>query len=252
MKVLIGETGVIGKTLSENIIFDYKFNSKNISDILKLPSHIDEIYLSCLPAQKWIVNKDKFGDVLNICSIIEILSKFSFGKLILISTIDVYLDTKIKSDEDSNIVLKDLHYGTNRLLFEMMVKQFLKYQNLKIFRLPGIFGKNFKKNIIFDLLTNNNIDKINLNSSYQWYNLENLVADIDFFSENFKDEVTINLFTEPINTEELIKIFGYENCGFYGDKSNYDYITKFNKTGYITDKQTILSQILKFKNEFMR
>ena len=198
MKVLIGDSGVVGKTLSEKIHFDYKFNSKNIDELKKIPNHIDEIYLSCLPAQKWIVNQNKLKDLNNIMFLINTLSKFTFGNIILISTIDVYLDTKLKANEDTEIIFDNIHYGTNRLLFEMMVKQVLNYEDLKIFRLPGIFGKYIKKNVVFDLCYKNNLESININSTYQWYNLENLCEDIFFFFENFKNVTIINFFIETI------------------------------------------------------
>ena len=52
--------------------------------------------------------------------------------------------------------------------------------------LPGVFSKNIKKNIIYDLIHNNNVSEINSDSIFQWYNLENLTKDIDTFSTKFK------------------------------------------------------------------
>jgi hypothetical protein len=71
------------------------------------------------------------------------------------------------------------------------------------------------------------------------------------FSNQFKNEKIINLFTEPIETTDLIKLFNYDNCGFIGTKMCYDYTTKLNETGYISDNKTILKQLEDFKNGFM-
>jgi hypothetical protein len=42
--------------------------------------------------------------------------------------------------------------------------------------LPALFGKHIKKNIIYDLLNENEIHNINYNSLYQWYNLSGIVT----------------------------------------------------------------------------
>ena len=34
MKILIGNTGLVGTTLKETIKFDYEFNSKNLNEFL--------------------------------------------------------------------------------------------------------------------------------------------------------------------------------------------------------------------------
>jgi hypothetical protein len=35
MKLLVGNTGLIGTTLKDNIKFDYEFNSKNLEELLR-------------------------------------------------------------------------------------------------------------------------------------------------------------------------------------------------------------------------
>ena len=80
MKLLIGSTGLIGTTLKDSLSFDYEFNSTNINDLVSLEiSDTTDVYLSCLSAEKWKVNKDPQSDLDNILKIIEILStKFKF------------------------------------------------------------------------------------------------------------------------------------------------------------------------------
>jgi len=58
MKILVGNTGLVGQTLKEYQKFDIEFNSKNINDFEKLVPDNCEIWLSCLPATKWMVNKN--------------------------------------------------------------------------------------------------------------------------------------------------------------------------------------------------
>jgi hypothetical protein len=251
MKILVGSTGLIGVTLQEKIKFDLFFNSKNINELTNYDLNGSDIYLSCLPATKWLVNQNIPKDIDNINLIINYLSNFNFNKIILISTIDVYVDSPLLSDENYSPNLKNLNYGTNRLLFELLVKQKIKYNDLKIFRLPALFNKHIKKNILFDLINGNNVNQINLNSRYQWYFLDDLVGDINYYQINYPNETLFNLFTEPIETTEIVKLFpNYNNENFLiGKNITYDYKTKHYNTGYIETESQILIKIKKFIDE---
>ena len=127
----------------------------------------------------------------------------------------------------------------------------LTFNELKIFRLPALFSKNIKKNILYDLINNNNVYDINKNSYYQWYNLENLIYDINYYIKNYKNEMVYNLFTEPIKTDDIINLFPlYDKKKFrYLEPINYCYKTKFNSTGFIENKENILKQIKLLINE---
>jgi hypothetical protein len=252
MNILVGDTGLVGSTLKESINFDFTFNSKNIDKFNEFNFNGSTIYLSCLPATKWLVNKNIKEDILNINKIINILSKQSYNKVILISTIDVYSETKLLSNEDSAITINNLSYGSNRYLFELLVKNLLSYNDLKIFRLPALYNKHIKKNVIFDLMNNNNIEQINTNSSYQWYNLDNLNDDINQFSIEFPNETTFNLFTEPIDTIDLMQFFPEHSkkVNLGKTKVEYNFTTKFNEFGYISKKENSLNDIKKFIDEY--
>lgn len=251
MKILIGDTGLVGTTLKEKNTFDLTFNSKNINTLNDLNCSDSVVYLSCLPATKWMVNKDIKKDIDNINHIIEILSKISFKQIILISTIDVYCDSAILSNEDSHVQIKKLSYGTNRYFFELLVRSVLKYDDLKIFRLPALFNKHIKKNILFDLINNNNINQINKNSCFQWYNLDELHDDINSYITKYPDETLFNLFTEPIETSDIVDLFAAhkDNVGFSNSRIEYNYTTKFGSGGYIKTKEIVLEEIKKYVND---
>jgi hypothetical protein len=251
MKLLIGNTGVIGTTLKQGIKFDYEFNSSNLKDLLNLEidSTQAELYLSCLPATKWLINQDPQSDLENIYSILEIISKKSYKKIILYSTIDVYENSPLESDESYNPNVSSLNYGSNRLLFEKLVTHTLTYTNLLILRLPAIFGDNIKKNILFDLLNNNEIHKIKLNSQYQWYNLNDLVMDTEHCLVTYQAKsITINLFPEPIATSELLSLCGVDlsQVDSVSEGAKYNFKTNSNPTLYVRKKKRILSEIEEF------
>ena len=231
MKILIGSTGFVGQNLREQTSFDYEFNSKNIEDLIDCPDGCD-LYLSCLPATKWLVNKNLKDDVKNIFNILNILKNKKYDNVYLISTIDVYSQSPLESDEDYYPNYPGLCYGSNRLVFESLVKEFISYKNFYIFRLPALFGNHLKKNVIFDLLNNNQLEKININSYYQWYDLEDLSSDILRFSSSYKKDSVFNLFTEPVYTKDLIDNF-YPNksIGYRGELVEYRYKTKYLSGG---------------------
>lgn len=247
MKILIGNTGLVGQTLMDGIHFDLTFNSKNINEFESLVTDGSELFLSCLPATKWKVNQDVKGDIENINRIYEIIKTHKYEKIVLISTIDAYVDSPEYSDEDFPPIVRTLNYGSNRYIFELMVNE-LECDNIQIYRLPALFSKRIKKNILFDLLNDNNIDKINYNSAFQWYDLKNLVSDISKINQ----KGTYNLFTEPIETSAILSLFGLD--GSHVDtkmkRASYNFKTKYSQTGYIQSKDEVLEDIKNFVNDF--
>lgn len=82
---------------------------------------------------------------------IQNIKRIKTKQLVLISTIDVYKTTN-QVDEDTVINTDDLQpYGFNRYLLEKWVKEHIP--NALIVRLPALYGKNLKKNFIFDMMT---------------------------------------------------------------------------------------------------
>jgi len=223
MRHLIGYSGLIGSTIQQFETFDYFFNSKNFKYFKKISNDGDSLFLTCLPATKWQVNKNLKEDLKNINNIIDILSEKEYEEVILISTIDIYNDSPSGVNEDYSPNISKLSYGNNRYLFELLVKEFIKTKSLKIFRLPALFNNLIKKNILFDLLNNNNVEQINLNSYFQWYNLDNLSNDINYYKESYPNENIFNLFTEPIYTNSIIELFPQHK-----DKVKSDNLIKYD------------------------
>lgn len=251
-KILLGHTGLIGGTLKNNIEFDFLFNSKNLHQYENIVPNGYDLYLSCLPATKWLVNKDLSKDFENINNILDILKRKTYSNIFLFSTIDIYNDSPLGSDEDYKPNISKLCYGTNRYLFELLIMELLTYDNLRIFRLPAIFSKDIKKNILYDLINNNNVQNINTNSKYQWYNLNKLTNDIDYFIEKNPNEKIFNLFPEPIDTLEIVKLFPHHLKTVIHDVDKhviYDYQTKFGN--YINTKEETINEIKQLIDEFI-
>lgn len=250
-KILVGCTGLVGGNLISQTDFDFKFNSKNIHELPDLVSDGCEIYLACLPATKWQINKDaesRLNDLQNCLDLINILSKRKYSKVFLLSTIDVYSGVNTVANESMTMFPTGIGYGENRRLFEFMVKESLSYEKLKIYRLPALFGEGLKKNILFDLINKNQLEKINKNSYYQWYNLRSLWQDIS--SDTYPNEI-VNLFTEPVFTGDIIdRYFPGEDIGFYSEEPIvYNHKTNLSTDGYINSAEEMLTQIGEFLDE---
>lgn len=249
MKILVGNTGLIGQTVQKCEKFDYYFNSKNLNTFEEVVVDGSELFLTCLPATKWLVNKNLSADVDNMYNIIKTISTKTYSKVILISTIDVYNDSPIGVDETYAPNINKLSYGNNRYFFELMVREYVKTDDLKIFRLPALFNNLIKKNVLYDLINDNNVDQINQNSTFQWYNIDNLISDISKFSKEHPTETLFNLFTEPIHTSEIVGLFPQHIDKVQTtSKIEYNYQTKFGR--YIDSKDNVLKQIKELVNEF--
>ena len=242
-KILIGSTGFVGMNLQRFIDFDFKYNSTNLDDISSAPDNCD-LFLCCLPATKWMINKNPGLDLENAISIFTKIKNKKYNKVFLFSTIDVYQDTELFADETVTPVFKSLGYGHNRYIFEDLITQNLQYNSIKILRLPGLYGPHLKKNILFDIKNSNNLDQININSYYQWYNMNLITLDIE--TTNYDDRIIFNLFPEPVSTRTIIERFCDKPIGYEGKLMAYNYQTNTTTNRYWYDAETSLKDIGKF------
>ena len=246
---LIGYTGFVGSNLLQQRKFDELFNSKNFNEISG--RYFSELVCAGISSVKWMANKDPVKDLENIQALINVLKTVQADRFILISTIDVYPVTKGK-DEYFDCHKKANHaYGRNRLLFEDFCVQ--HFSDCYVIRLPALFGKGLKKNVIFDLLNNNMLEFINPFSSFQYYYLKNLWNDIEKIL--LKKIHLANLFTEPILTNEILEKF-FPNIQIGSNatqKCHYDIYTcySYDKDGfYCYSKEEVLKQLQEFINNY--
>lgn len=243
MRILIGSTGFVGLNLQRFISFDYKYNSSNLDDISSAPDNCD-LFLSCLPATKWLVNKNPELDLENATQIFSKIKNKKYNKVFLFSTIDVYQDTELFADESITPLFKSLGYGHNRYIFENMITQNLEYKSIRILRLPALLGPHLKKNILFDIKNSNNLEQININSYYQWYDINRIGMDIDVAT--YLDQTIINLFPEPVGTRRIVESFCSDPVGYDGKLMTYNYQTSTTASRYWYDAETSFKEIGKF------
>ena len=247
---IVGYTGFVGSNLLQFYKFDKLYNSSNFHEAVN--KEFDTLFFCGVPAVKWYANKNPDEDFDVLHKIKSILQTIKVKKIILISTIDVYEYVDSQETEDYECDFINNHaYGRNRYLFETFVKQ--NFENYFIIRLPALFGKGLKKNVIYDLINNNQVGNIERNTKFQWYNLNWLKNDIDIAITN---NIRIcNLFTEPLETLEIIKLFDYpldtyktQSTMTYNLKTKYSDTFNSNISGYIRDKNTVLNGIQEYLN----
>ncbi len=145
---LVGYTGFVGSNIYTAGKIDAAYNSKNIEEAYGTCP--DMLIYAGLRAEKYLANNAPEKDMELILQAQENITKINPKKLVLISTIDVFKVPR-NVDENSTIDTNNLHpYGYNRYQLELWVRE--KYSDALVIRLPGLFGKNIKKNFIYDYI----------------------------------------------------------------------------------------------------
>ncbi|WP_042886934.1 NAD-dependent epimerase/dehydratase family protein [Cupriavidus necator] len=220
---LIGHSGYVGSTLMRQTHFDDLYRSSNIGAIGGKRYRL--LVCAGAPAQKWIANRDPMQDRQKVESLITQLRTVQCEQFVLVSTVDVF-KTPRNVDEATPIDEEELHpYGLHRRLLERFIEE--KFPRHLIVRLPGLVGPGLRKNVIFDLLNNNNVQAIDSRGVFQFYPMVNLWADI-------QTAISAGLSLVHL-TAEPVSVFDVASQGFgkhfehalTGAVSNYDFRTKY-------------------------
>lgn len=148
MKSLVGYTGFVGSNLALSGAFDNLYNSKNISEAFDTKP--DLLVYAGIRAEMFLANNFPEKDFAQIQEAFENIKKIEPKQIVLISTISVYGENPC-GDEDTIIDENQLTaYGKNRLWLENKITE--NFSNHLIVRLPALYGKNIKKNFIFDYI----------------------------------------------------------------------------------------------------
>ena len=195
---LIGHTGFIGSNLKLQRSFDEFFNSTDIEQIAG--RSFDLVVCTGARSAKWQANADPTSDRDNIECLVTALEHANIKKLVVISTVEVFLNP-VDVDEDSPIPTTGLHaYGRNRRWLEQIASA--RFDAL-IVRLPALYGPGLKKNVLFDLMTDNEISKIDSRASYQFYDVARLSRDIDTARD--AELSVVHLPTEPVAVSDVAR-----------------------------------------------
>ncbi|MEF2978699.1 NAD-dependent epimerase/dehydratase family protein [Subtercola sp. YIM 133946] len=245
---LVGHTGFVGSNLAAQHPFAGLFNSANVAKIEG--REFDTVVFSAARAEKWRINQDPQTDRVHIESLKNTLRSFRANQLVLISTVDVYA-SPVGVDESTPVPAPGLHaYGLHRAELERFAAD--HFESVLVVRLPALFGAGIKKNVIFDLLHDNNTDKIDHRGTFQYYNLGRLWADIE--TARAAGLRLVNFATEPVSTGVVAReAFGFEFdneppgsvAGSYDFRSLY--ADEFGgQNGYLYSADEVLAELRSF------
>ena len=144
---LIGWTGFVGGNLVNPDLYQDQYNSSNIEEIVG--KDYDLVVCAGVKSAMWLANNEPERDLAEIVALIRKLEQCKIGKLVWISTVAVYPDDGGAYSEETHVFETQLAYGLNRRKAELMVAE--RFPGHCIIRLPALFGKGLKKNLIFDL-----------------------------------------------------------------------------------------------------
>lgn len=193
---LIGHSGYVGRTLLRQTHFDGLYRSNNIAEVAGRPC--DTVVCAAAPAQKWIANREPGADRQKIEGLIAHLATVDCKSFVLISTVDVFMSPN-GVDEETLVEENGLHpYGLHRRQLEQFVEG--HFSDHLIVRLPGLVGPGLRKNVIFDLLNDNNLHAIDSRGVFQFYPMVNLWYDIQIARENGLR--LVHLTAEPLSVAD--------------------------------------------------
>ena len=240
---LIGHTGFVGGNLATAANWSDLYNSKNIRELAT--ATFDRVICAGVSAVKWQANRDPAADWAAIVPLLDALSTLKAREFTLISTVDVYPNPVLVQELDCPELDKCHAYGRHRLQIEQFVRQ--RFPDALIVRLPGMFGPGLKKNAIYDLLHNNQIQAIDPAARFQFYDVRWLWADLQV-ARNAGLKL-VNFSTQPLGMGEVAqRVFNRAlpdrdgPHGLYDFRSNHAALWGRND-GYLYGKDQVLAAL---------
>ena len=246
-RALIGHTGFVGGNLRAQAEFTDFYNSSNIDSIAGRDFEL--VVCAGAPAAKWIANREPDRDRAALQRLIDPLGRVRARRFVLVSTVDVF-PRPIEVDESSSIDQAECHaYGRHRLELEDFVRS--RFQERLVARLPGLFGPGLKKNVVYDLLNDNELEKIHQDGSFQFYDLRHLWSDLE--RARAASLELVHFATEPVSVREVSEVafgFRFEN-DLPPPAPRYDFRTlhaaAWGRAGpYLYDRRSVLEDLRSF------
>lgn len=197
--ILVGWSGYVGQTLLRQRGFDLQYRSTDIEGIRGREA--DLVVCAGAPAAKWIADRDPEADRAKLEALAGHLDQVRARRVVLISTVDVFADSR-GADEDSDPdAAEPGPYGRNRRWLERWTAE--RFPGALIVRLPGLVGPGLRKNAVFDLRNDNNLAAIDARGVYQFYPMVNLWSDIRTALGAGLE--LVHLTAEPVSVAEVAR-----------------------------------------------
>lgn len=243
---LIGHTGFVGSNLRQMVPFDVLANSSNVDELRGRSFAL--VVCAGARAEKWKANRDPAADLAGIERLSSVLREVRADRFVLVSTVDVFEAAALV---DESAPADALHaYGRHRRMLEELCEDRFGAQ---VLRLPGLFGPGLKKNAVYDLLHDNQVEKIHPASTYQFYDVRALWDDAE--KAHRAGIRLLHLSTEPLSMGEIAaRCFGRELSTPAGAPARYDLRSRHaelwgGRGGYLRSREEILRGLERFVRE---
>ena len=200
MRALIGHSGFVGGNLRRQSAFDAFFRGADIDSIRG--REFTEIVCAGAPAEKWKANAQPEEDRQAIGRLTAALGEVRCDRFVLISTIDVYPVPRGVDETAAIDPVRCAPYGRHRLLLEQFIRERFPAH---VMRLPALFGPGLKKNAVYDLLHDHQVEKIDGRGVFQFYPVERLSSDIERMTGGGIE--LLNVAAEPLSIAEVARRF---------------------------------------------
>jgi hypothetical protein len=218
MDLLVGYTGFVGSNLCNQHKFDLLVNSKNIEEAFDVKP--DLCVYAGIRAEKFFANHDPQRDLEQILNAIENIKRIKPKRIVLISTVDVYKYPVYVNESDLINTDGLSPYGLNRYKLEEWVKN--NTDDHLIIRLPALFGKNIRKNFIYDIL--NPIPSVLNESKYNELRRKDSIFQKYYFKQdNGFYKAVINNNDEQIQLKNALTKTGFSSLYFTDSRAVFQF-----------------------------
>ena len=246
---LIGYSGFVGGALLRSRTFDACYRSTNIDQIRG--RSFDTIVCCGAPAEKWRANRDPEEDRARLATLTDALAEVSARHFVLISTVDVYPVPRNVDEHTAIDPAASQPYGRHRYELEEFCRA---HFDATVVRLPGLYGRGLKKNVIFDLLNDRPVDAVPGNARFQFYDIDRVWKDAQIVQA--AGVATANVTAEPVEMSAVAReVFGREMPTAHSDTApDYDVRSAYaeidgGRNGYWFDAATVMAGLRKFVAE---
>jgi nucleoside-diphosphate-sugar epimerase len=175
------------------------FRSTDVAQLAD--ADVTEIVCAGAPAEKWKANADPDADWAGISRLIDALDSSRATSCVLVSTVDVYADSRGADEATPADSSQEQAYGRHRALLEEFVAG--RFDDSLIVRLPGMFGPGLKKNLVYDLIHQPEARFAHESSTFQFYDVRDLWAHVLLARD--AGLTVVNLATEPVSSAQVAR-----------------------------------------------
>lgn len=198
-RALVGWTGFVGGALDARIAPVARFRS---TDVDQLPAaDVDEVVCAGAPAEKWRANAEPEADRAGIRRLVDALDGSRAGSCVLVSTVDVFADSRGVDETTPADTAQEQAYGRHRAELEEFVRR--RFDDVLVVRLPGMYGPGLKKNLVYDLIHQPGARFAHQDSSFQFYDVRDLWGHVLLARDAGLS--VVNLATEPVTSAQVAR-----------------------------------------------